>query len=137
MCDRYYINYYTKRLKPCEAVPLEPVEDENINLDTLPSQIPSGRKRKAEHELSTNPHTVKARKRNEAIQKDPITLQIEKAKAADQGAITYAKKKLVNTEEFQNASVDEQATMIKSSAAEVIVKRYVINSNYTNPCTNL
>jgi hypothetical protein len=82
------------------------------------------RKRKAETSLSTNPHTVKARKRIEAIKADPLRLQVEKAKAADQGAITYAKKKLLATEAYIQAAAEEKKAMIKKSALEVQVKRY-------------
>jgi hypothetical protein len=106
-----------------------------MDLDT-PS-LSANRKRKAEHELSTNPHTVKARKRIEALQNDKINLQIEKAKAADQGAITYAKKKLVQSAQYQAADKNKQDEMIRESAAEVSLKRYVINLYFTNLYTNL
>jgi hypothetical protein len=85
----------------------------------------NSRKRKAEAMLSTNPHTVKARKRIEAIKADPIRLQVEKAKAADQGAITYAKKKLVATEAYVQATAEEKKAMVEKSAQYVQVKRYV------------
>jgi hypothetical protein len=73
--------------------------------------------------LSNNPYTVKARKRNEAISNDLILGQIEKAKAADQGAITYAKKVLLKSDLYRNASLLDQATMVQDSAAAVILKR--------------
>ena len=40
-------------------------------------------KRKASTPFSNNPYTVKARKRNEAINNDLILKQIEKVKATD------------------------------------------------------
>lgn len=39
--------------------------------------------------------TVKARKQIETISKDPIRDKVEKAKNADQGAITYAKENYI------------------------------------------
>ena len=41
--------------------------------------------------------TIKARKQIETIAKDSIRDKVEKAKKADQGAITYAKRKLHQT----------------------------------------
>jgi hypothetical protein len=83
-----------------------------------------GEKRKAAANLSQNPHTVKARKRSEAISQDPIRAKIEKAKAADQSAITVAKRKIVKSAEYINASPEEQQEMVKKSAADVRLKRY-------------
>jgi predicted MarR family transcription regulator len=84
------------------------------------------RKRKAEHELSTNPHTVKARKREKSMQ--GIELAIEKAKRADQAAITYALKKLKKTDKWESASEAERAEMKKASAATVTHKRFASTS---------
>ena len=75
-----------------DPVKLEPIEDD-MDLDT-PS-LSANRKQKAKYELSTNLYTIKAQKRLEALQNNTINLQIEKAKAADQGAIIYTKKKLI------------------------------------------
>jgi hypothetical protein len=90
----------------------------------------SARKRKAKGDLSTNPHTVKARKRNEKISQDPIRQKVEKAKQADQGAITYAKKRLLKSEAYIQASDDKKAQLVKDSEAEVRLKRYVSYSFY-------
>jgi hypothetical protein len=87
-------------------------------------------KRKATSQLSSNPNTAKARKRNENISKDPIRHKVEKAKAADQGAITYAKKKLVKSDEYQAASESEKEGLVRKSANEVILKRLVISWLY-------
>jgi hypothetical protein len=111
-----------------------PAADSDINTNDKTLDLPTSdivsqsnsRKRKAEALLSTNPHTVKARKRIEAIKADPVRLQVEKAKAADQGAITYAKKKLVATEVYIQATAEEKKAMVEKSASEVQVKRYVI-----------
>ena len=65
---------------------------------------------------------VKARKRNKAISNNPILRQIEKAKAANQGAIIYAKKVLLKSNLYQNMSLLDQATIVQDSAAAVILK---------------
>lgn len=81
------------------------------------------RKRKAEDELSTNPHTVKARKRKEGMTDDELA--VEKAKNADQGAITYALQKLKKKPEWINASEEERIEMKKKSTEDTIHKRSV------------
>lgn len=83
------------------------------------------RKRKAPSLLSDNPHTVKVRKRNEAISQDPVREKVEKAKRADQGAITYAKSKLMATNAYQRASESVKKAMDEESARKVKAKRYV------------
>jgi hypothetical protein len=85
------------------------------------------RKRKAPTDLSQNPNTVKARKRNEALAKDPIRAKIEKAKAADQGAITVAKRKVVSSAAYKSASPSRQQEMVQESAASVKLRRYFQN----------
>ncbi|KAH8650262.1 hypothetical protein BGZ60DRAFT_421926 [Tricladium varicosporioides] len=92
----------------------------DLNPHTNASQV---RKRKAESDLSTNPNTVKARKRNEAISQDPVRMKVEKAKAADQGAITYARNILRKSENFKNASAERQKELLDESAAKTILKR--------------
>jgi hypothetical protein len=83
------------------------------------------RKRKSPGSFSTNVHTVKARKRLEAIKSNSIQNQIEKAKAADQAAVTYRKKVLKKSAEFALASFAEQKRMIEQSALQVKTKRFV------------
>jgi hypothetical protein len=73
--------------------------------------------------LSNNPYTVKARKRNKAISNNLILGQIKKAKAANQGAITYTKKVLLKSNLYRNTSPLDQATMVQDSAAAVILKQ--------------
>ena len=82
------------------------------------------RKRKASAELSMNPHTARSRDRVTRMQ--GVELQIEMAKKADQGAITYALNKLKHTDAWKAASVEEQANMKKASHDEVVHKRYVL-----------
>ena len=86
------------------------------------AKTPSG-KRKAPEELSTNPHTIKARKRLEKLSADENATKIAKAKQADQGAITYRKRLLVQSQAYLQASLSEQKKMIKDSAQEVANKR--------------
>ena len=93
------------------------------SLSTSSVHTPSG-KRKAPADLSQNPHTVKARKRNEAISQDPIRAKIEKAKAADQSAITVTKRKIVKSAEYINVLLEEQQEIVKKSATDVRLKRY-------------
>jgi len=57
---------------------------------------------------------------------DGVELQLEKAKKADQAAITYALKKLRNTNEWKNADKAKQAEMKQASQDQVIHKRYVL-----------
>jgi hypothetical protein len=83
----------------------------------------SSLKRKAPDDLSQNPNTVKARKRNEKIAQDNTRRAVEKAKQADQGAVTYAKKLLVKSDAFLQASSDQKLQMVKDSKAAVLLKR--------------
>jgi hypothetical protein len=85
------------------------------------------RKRKAPEDLSQNPNTVKARKRNEDLSKDPVRSQIEKAKAADQSAITVAKRKVKSSAEYLSASPARQQEMLQDSATSTKLKRYFQN----------
>jgi len=87
----------------------------------------TSRKRKATEDLSQNPHTLKARKRIEALAKDPVRGQVEKAKAADQSAITVAKRKVVHSAEYLSASPAKQEEMVQNSAAAVKLKRYFLS----------
>lgn len=85
--------------------------------------LSSSHKRKATDELSTNPHTVKVRKRNEKIGQDPIRSQIEKAKQADQGAVTYARKVLKKSALYIQASEAEKTQMMLDSEMITRLKR--------------
>lgn len=85
--------------------------------------VSTSRKRKAESELSTNPNTIKARKRNEKLGHNQTTAQINKAKAADQAAVTYQKSKLVKSQIYQQASPETQHDLVKQSEASVRLKR--------------
>jgi hypothetical protein len=84
-------------------------------------------KRKVLIDLSQNPNTVKAYKRNEALAKDPICTKIEKAKAADQGAITVVKCKVVSSVVYKSALLSRQQEMVQESAASIKLRRYFQN----------
>jgi hypothetical protein len=86
-------------------------------------------KRKAAEELSTNPHTVKARKRRHALAADPVHGKIEKAKEADRHAAFYQKQKLHRTAKFKKASAREQRQMIKKVIQASRESRYVRTVN--------
>lgn len=93
-----------------------------INLYTnLQQMAPTTRKRKASADLSTNPHTTKAR--NRTAKMEGYELQIEMAKNADRGAIAYALRKLQKTKEWIAADPDTQATMKEDSYNAVVHKR--------------
>ena len=48
-------------------------------------------------------------------------MRVEKAKAVDQGAVTYAKNKLVISDAYNQASQQEKLQMVQDS--EVVVRR--------------
>ncbi len=74
--------------------------DLDTDQDSITSIGKSNHKHKAKSKLLTNQNTVKACKRNKVLKADLICKQVEKAKAADQGAIIYSKKKLVKSERY-------------------------------------
>ncbi len=79
---------------------------DSINLYTdLLKNIPI--KRKVDSELSTNPRTIKSRQRNQRLTEDEFQAKIAKAKANDQGVITYTKDKLVKILSFQEAILEQ------------------------------
>jgi hypothetical protein len=102
-----------------EIIPI----DLDTDQDSITSIGKSNHKRKAESELLTNRNTVKARKRNEALKADLIREQVEKAKAADQGAITYSKKKLIKSERYLQASESKKAALVQENIKQVTLKQ--------------
>ncbi|TAQ84284.1 hypothetical protein B7494_g7388 [Chlorociboria aeruginascens] len=86
-------------------------------------ELPLSRKRKASSELSTNPHTVKARRRLEKLNQDPIRMRVERAKANDQAAVTVARNKVRKTEAFKKANPTVQEQMLSDCAAAAKLKR--------------
>jgi Flp pilus assembly protein TadB len=78
-------------------------------------------KRKAVEELSTNPNTIKARKRHETD--DAVLKKFNKAKAADQGAVTYARKKARETSDFITASDTQKQQILDDVRDRVLLQR--------------
>ena len=78
-------------------------------------------KRKNSSELSSNQNTKKARTRLEKM--NPVERQVEKAKQADQQAVTQSKKKLLRSEEYLTADSTTQAELIISNKANVLHQR--------------
>lgn len=79
-------------------------------------------KRKAISELSDNPHTAKSR--NRLNNRNQFEIQIEKAKASDQAAITYRLRKVRRSQEWIQANEDERTGIKERVKHEVIHKRY-------------
>jgi hypothetical protein len=74
-------------------------------------------------ELSSNENTARARRRRTLIDQDPVNSRVEKAKAADQAAKTYAMKRLRDTPAYQAASLVDRQTMEDTCARDVQNKR--------------
>ncbi len=89
----------------------------------MPSALPRRKKRKVEEELSSNPNTMRARARRAKLETNSIAIKIEKAKNADQAAITFQKSKLRKTLAFINASKEDQRKMLDASKAQTMHKR--------------
>ncbi|KAF7960186.1 hypothetical protein EAE96_001784 [Botrytis aclada] len=87
-------------------------------------------KRKASAELSNNPHTTKAR--NRLNNRNEFEIQIEKAKASDQAAITYRLKTIRRSSEWIQASELERAVIKERVKNEVIHKRKVKGVHASN-----
>lgn len=82
-----------------------------------------GEKRKAEDQYSTNPHTVRARKRLQ--QMGPHEKALQTAKSADQIAISRAQKKFKQSSEFERLNTVEQQDALASIRNEVLERRYL------------
>jgi hypothetical protein len=52
-------------------------------------------------------------------------VKVEKAKQADQAAVTYAKKKLLASNDYLNASDTKKAELVSKSYNDTLQKRYV------------
>jgi hypothetical protein len=70
------------------------------------------RKRKALEDLSQNLNTMKSRKRNNDLSKDPVRSKIEKAKVVDQSVIIVAKRKVKSLVVYMSASLVRQQEMV-------------------------
>ncbi|TEY54960.1 hypothetical protein BOTCAL_0234g00150 [Botryotinia calthae] len=92
-------------------------------------------KRKASSELSNNPHTTKAR--NRLNNRNEFEVQIEKAKARDQAAITYQLNKIRRSNEWIQASGLERAKIKERAKNEVTHKRKVKGVHASNVAQRL
>ncbi|KAI1127236.1 hypothetical protein F5Y10DRAFT_293039 [Nemania abortiva] len=81
----------------------------------------SGRKRKAPHEYSTNPNTIRVRERNAKL--TPYRLAVERAKSNDLKAVSTAWKERVNSETFQAASEPKKQKILEEVEKEVMDRR--------------
>ena len=81
-------------------------------------------KRKAPTELSTNPHTVKARSRQTKMTETELV--IDKAKKSDVSAVGYAIAKLKKTNEWQEMDEAAQAAAKVECGTNVTLKRSVL-----------
>ena len=81
----------------------------------------AGRKRKAEHELSTNKRTIIGRLRKNNMSEWQAIL--ERAKNADRQAVNRAFLALKKSPEYLNASSDEQDAMKEQSKQEQLQNR--------------
>jgi hypothetical protein len=73
--------------------------------------------------LSQHPRTVKTRKRNERLSKDPIEHEIAKAKAADISALSYSRQKLKETRQWKESSLQEREVLEDEDTARVKERR--------------
>ncbi|KAH8805239.1 hypothetical protein F5884DRAFT_754811 [Xylogone sp. PMI_703] len=92
-------------------------------------------KRKAEDELSTNPHTVKARTRIATL--EGAEREIEMAKRADTAAITYALRKLRDSQEYTNADNTTKDHLKQLTTDRIIHKRKVDQKHWSVVAYNL
>lgn len=81
----------------------------------------ANRKRKAENELSQNPFTKRSRERISNL--SDIDAQIERAKNADRAAINRRIRKLKQSPEYQNASVEEKKRLEDVERESEILER--------------
>ena len=81
------------------------------------------KKCKAEDELSTNPHSVKRRQRDAAL--DEHEAKIDKAKNADHSTISTALSKLWKTANYQAADDQTKKEMEDNVKEKVKQQRYI------------
>jgi hypothetical protein len=78
-------------------------------------------KRKAEEELSMNPHTVKAREYQQSLNED--AKRIANAKHADTTALSRARGAVEQSDAYRNADRHTQKQLLDQKREEVITKR--------------
>ncbi|KAK8070554.1 hypothetical protein PG997_010757 [Apiospora hydei] len=81
----------------------------------------SNRRQKRPEEYSTNPNTIRARRRKARL--SPYSKEVEQAKASDSKAVTRAWKQRVETDTYKMSSEDERKTILENVEKEVMDRR--------------
>ena len=93
--------------------------------------MPASRRKKLPEEYSTNPNTIRARKRKARL--SPLSKEVEQAKASDAKALTRAWKQRFDTETYKMASEEERKTILASCEEEVMNRRLCLPSSAIRP----
>ncbi|KAI0111141.1 hypothetical protein GGR51DRAFT_569207 [Nemania sp. FL0031] len=89
--------------------------------DVGDSSSPTGKKRKAPHEYSTNANTIRVRERNAKL--NPYRRAVERAKSNDLKAVSVAWKQRTDSESFQAASESEKKRILENVEKEIMDRR--------------
>ncbi|KAK8023706.1 hypothetical protein PG993_011772 [Apiospora rasikravindrae] len=81
----------------------------------------SNRRQKRPEEYSTNPNTIRARRRKARL--SPYSKEVEQAKASDSKAVTRAWKQRVETDAWKMSSSDERKIILETVEKEVMDRR--------------
>ncbi|KAK8074164.1 hypothetical protein PG994_005063 [Apiospora phragmitis] len=81
----------------------------------------SNRRQKLPEEYSTNPNTIRARRRKARL--SPYSKEVEQAKASDSKAVTRAWKQRVDTDRYKMSSEDDRKTILENVEKEVMDRR--------------
>lgn len=81
------------------------------------------RRQKRPEEYSTNPNTIRARRRKARL--SPYSKEVEQAKASDSKAVTRAWKQHVETDTYKMSSEDERKSILENVEKEVMDRRFV------------
>ncbi|KAK8068391.1 hypothetical protein PG996_007503 [Apiospora saccharicola] len=79
------------------------------------------RRQKRPEEYSTNPNTIRARRRKARL--SPFSKEVEQAKASDSKAVTRAWKQRVETDTYKMSSEDERKSILENVENEVMDRR--------------
>jgi len=101
--------------------PEEPAPDASPATLTHPSGVPDRKPKKAPHEYSTNPNTVRVRQRIANL--TPYRAAVERARSNDLKAVAAAWKDRAQTESFQEADADTREKILDDVQEEVLARR--------------
>lgn len=87
-----------------------------------------GQKRKLPHEYSTNPNTVKSRKRYEGMAKHQLA--VHAANTADASAVSRNKKKFMKSTQYQAMTEAEKIATLADIKERTLNKRFVHSPLY-------